>query len=215
MNYAELADAIANYTENFETSFLDNIPTFVKQAEQRIYRSVMVPELRNNVTSVLPAGSEYLARPVDFLATFSIAVIDAAGRYHYLLDKDVNFIREAYPSPTDIGRPKYYGIFDGDSATGEGNFIIGPSPDVDYGVQLHYFYEPESIVDAGTSWLGTHAKTTLLYGALIEAYTYMKGDADLLATYTARYQEALSQLAGIDARTKRDDYRDGQIRTGG
>lgn len=215
MNYQELIAAVQNYTENFEDSYVQYLPTFVKQAEQRIYRSVMLPELRNNVTTQIGMGTQYIGLPDDFLAPFSIAVIDTQGRYHYLLDKDVNFIREAYPSPTDTGRPKYYGIFDGDSAGEQGNFIIGPSADGTYGVQLHYFYEPESIVTAGTSWLGTHAETTLLYGTLIEAYTYMKGDADLLNTYSSRYDEALSQLAGIDARTKRDDYRDGQIRIGG
>ena len=210
MNYAELVTLIQDYCENSETTFVANIPTFVRQAEQRIYRTVMLPEFRANATATISAGTQYIARPADFLSVFSLAVISAAGEYAYLTDKDVNFIREAYPYPSASGRPKYYGIFDGDATGTEGNMIIGPSADADYQVELHYYRDPESIVTAGTSWLGTNADTALLYGALVEAYTYMKGDADLMKTYLDRYNEALAQLGMVDARSSRDDYRDGR-----
>jgi hypothetical protein len=210
MNYTELVAAIQNYCENAETTFVANIPTFVRQAEQRIYRSVMLPEFRANATTTVGAGTQYISRPANFLSVFSLAVISAAGEYTYLVDKDVNFIREAYPYPATAGRPKYYGIFDGDATGTEGNLIIGPSTDTTYQVELHYYYDPESIVTAGTTWLGTNAGTVLLYGALVEAYTYMKGDADLMKTYLDRYDLALAQLNMIGARSTRDDYRDGR-----
>jgi len=214
MNYTQLEQAIQDYTENNETTFVDNIPTFVRQTEERIYRSVMIPELRKNVTGSLTSGNKYLARPTDFLTVFSIAVIDGDGNYQYLIDKDVNFMREAYPSPSVTGLPKYYAQFDGDGPVSTyGNFILGPTPDANYQVELHYFYDPPSIVDSETSWLGENAEAALLYGSLIEAYTFMKGDQDLMATYAERYQAALMNLGMLDVRGKRDDYRDGQIRT--
>jgi hypothetical protein len=197
--------------ETSETSFVSNIPTFVKQAEERIYRSVQIPELRKNATAATTSGNQYLARPSDFLSVFSLAVVDGSGNYSYLYDKDVNFIREAYPSASTSGLPKYYAQFDGDQAGTEGNFILGPTPNAVYTVELHYYYDPPSIVDTGTSWLGTNAETALLYGSLVEAYTYLKGDADMLQLYTTRYMEAMAQLFGIDLRSKRDDYRDGQM----
>jgi len=217
MNYSELTQAIQDYTENQETSFVSLIPTFVQQAEQRIFRTVMIPELRKNVTGTLTSGNQYLARPSDFLSVLSLAVVDGSGDYSYLLDKDVNFIREAYPSSSTQGLPKYYGIFDGDvfsggSETGSGNFILGPTPDSGYTVELHYYYDPPSIVTSGESWLGQNADTVLLYGSLIEAYTYMKGEPDVMSQYMSRYQEALKELSTIDAKTKRDNYRDGEPR---
>lgn len=214
MNYTELSQAIQDYAENTETTFVDNIPTFVRQTEERVYRSVMIPELRKNVIGTLTSGNKYLARPSDFLTVFSLAVVDGSGDYQYLIDKDVSFMREAYPSPTVTGVPKYYAQFDGDIAsTGYGNFILGPTPDDSYQVELHYFYDPPSIVDSQTSWLGENAEAVLLYGSLIEAYTFMKGDQDLAAKYAERYQAALLNLGMLDVRGKRDDYRDGQIRT--
>lgn len=214
MNYTELSQAIQDYTENTETTFVNNIPTFVRQTEERVYRAVMIPELRKNVLGTLTSGDKYLARPTDFLTVFSLAVIDGDGNYQYLLDKDVNFMREAYPSPSTSGVPKYYAQFDGESvSTAYGNFIVGPTPDASYQVELHYFYDPPSIVDTNTSWLGDNAEATLLYGSLIEAYTFMKGDPDLMAKYAERYQAALMNLGIVDVRGKRDDYRDGQIRT--
>lgn len=210
MNYTQLTQALQDYLETQETSFVSNIPTFVQQAEERIYRSVQIPELRKNTTASTTAGNQYLARPSDFLSVFSLAVVDGSGNYSYLYDKDVNFIREAYPTPATQGVPKYYAQFDGDqTGVTQGNFILGPTPSGAYTVELHYYYDPPSIVDTGTSWLGDNAGTALLYGALVEAYTYLKGDADMLQLYTNRYNEAMAQLFGIDIRGKRDDYRDG------
>ena len=211
MNYSELVQAIQDYTQNEETSFVSNIPTFVQQAEERINRSIMLPELRKNATATMTAGNKYVARPSDFLSVFSFAVIDAAGDTTYLLDKDVSFIREAYPSSGTQAIPKYYAQFDGDYGTDEGNFILGPTPDANYDIELHYYYDPESIVTAGTSWYGTNAESALLYGSLIEAYTYMKGEADLIALYTGRYKEAMGQLTGVDIRSDRDEYRNGKV----
>jgi hypothetical protein len=212
MNYSELTQALQEYLETQEASFVSNIPMFVRQAEERIYRSVQIPELRKNATAITTTGNQYLARPSDFLSVFSLAVVDGSGNYSYLYDKDVNFIREAYPGPTTQGLPKYYAQFDGDqTGVTEGNFILGPTPNSTYTVELHYYYDPPSIVATGTSWLGDNAEAALLYGALVEAYTYLKGDADMLQNYRDRYAEAMSQLFGIDVRSKRDDYRDGQM----
>jgi hypothetical protein len=211
MNYSALVQAIQDYTQNEETSFVSNIPTFVQQAEERINRSIMLPELRKNVTASTLIGNKYIARPSDFLAVFSFAVIDGTGDYTYLLDRDVTFIREAYPSASTQALPKYYAQFDGDTSGEEGNFILGPTPDANYDVELHYYYDPESIVTAGTSWYGTNAEAALLYGSLIEAYTYMKGENDLVGLYTQRYNEAMGQLTGVDIRSDRDDYREGKV----
>ena len=212
MNYSQLVQLVQDYTENTETSFVSNIPNFVRQAEERVFRTIMLPELRKNVTAATTIGNQYIARPSDFLAVFSFAVV-SSGNYTYMLDKDVNFIREAYPSASTQGVPKYYAQFDGDftSPLSQGNFILGPTPDAAYTVELHYYYDPPSIVDSGTSWLGDNAETVLLYGTLIEAYTYMKGEADLIAQYTQRYTEALSQLGGVSVRSGRDEYRDGRL----
>lgn len=215
MNYAELVELIQDYTESREPTFVANIPRFVRQTEQRVYRTVMLPELRKNALSVTTAGNPYLERPEDFLAVFSISVVSPAGEYSFLYDKDVSFIREAYPSPSDRAQPKYYAQFDGDDAGAEGHFFLGPTPDAAYTVELHYYYDPPSIVDTSTSWLGDNAETVLLYGSLVEAYTYLKGEADVMAQYRQQYNEALGQLTGVDVRSKRDDYRDGQMRLGG
>ena len=211
MNYSELVQAIQDYTQNEETSFVSNIPLFVQQAEERINRSIMIPELRKNATAATTNGNQYVARPIDFLSVFSFAVVDGSGDYNYLIDKDVSFIREAYPSSSTSGLPKYYAQFDGDYGNDEGNFIVAPTPDADYTIELHYYYDPESIVTAGTSWYGDNAESALLYGSLIEAYTYMKGEADLVALYTARYSEAMGNLTGVDIRSDRDEYRNGKV----
>jgi hypothetical protein len=171
----------------------------------------MVPELRKNVTGLTSNGSVYLGRPDDFLSVFSLAVIDSSGDYSFLIDKDVNFIREAYPSASTSALPKYYAQFDGDYEGEQGNFILGPTPDDTYTVELHYYYDPASIVAAGTSWYGDNAESALLYGSLIEAYTYMKGEADLIQLYTTRYDEALGQLTGVQLRSSTDEYRDGRL----
>ena len=214
MNYTQLSAALVAYTENTGQDFADNIPTFVKQAETRIYNTVQLPSLRKNMMGVVTAGNKYLSAPDDFLSVFSLAVIDGAGDYQYMLDKDVNFIRAAYPTPTATGVPKYYAIFGPQSTNAtELSFILGPTPDVDYQVELHYFYYPESIVTAGTTWLGDNFDPVLLYGSLVEAYTYMKGEADLLALYGQKYMEALAILKELgDGKQRQDAYRSGQAR---
>lgn len=205
MNYTQLVAEIQSYTENqFQTS---DINTFIEEAEQRIYNSVQLPALRKNVTGNVTANNNYLSSPSDWLATFSLAVIDASGNYTYLLDKDVNFIREAYRKSTDTGLPVYYALFD------QNTFILGPTPDASYSMELHYYYYPQSIVTAGTSWLGDNFDSALLYGSLLEAYTYMKGEADVLANYKARYDEAMALLKQLgDGKNKSDAYRNGQPR---
>lgn len=214
MNYTQLSAALVAYTENTGQDFADNIPTFVKQAETRIYNTVQLPSLRKNMMGVVTAGNKYLSAPDDFLSVFSLAVIDGASEYQYMLDKDVNFIRAAYPTATATGVPKYYAIFGPQSTNAtELSFILGPTPDVDYQVELHYFYYPESIVTAGTTWLGDNFDPVLLYGSLVEAYTYMKGEADLLALYGQKYMEALAILKELgDGKQRQDAYRSGQAR---
>jgi len=289
MNYAELNTAIQTYTENYEISFVANIPLFVQQAEERIYNSVQLPTLRRNVTGNVTASNPYLTTPSDFLAVYSMAVILPSGEYKYLLNKDVNFIRQAYPSPNDKGEPAYYGLFDANT------FILGPTPDIGYNVELHQYYYPVSIVQSpigtfsgfvpgsayisgtynnialtggngsgatanivvtggavtsvtitnggqfyvvgntvsaaipggsgflatvssvvnatGTSWLGTNFETVLLYGALVEAYTFMKGEQDMITLYNQKYMEALALLKRLgDGMERQDAYRSGQFR---
>ena len=220
MNYTELSSAIQAYTENTEDNFVAEIPTFVRQAEQRIYNSVQFPSLRKNMTGVTQTGNKYLGAPDDFLAVYSLAVIDGTGAYEYLLNKDVNFIRQSYPNPTtDTGLPKYYALFgptvSGSTITNELSFILGPTPDANYGVELHFYYYPESIVDTNTSWLGDNFDTVLLYGSLVEAYTYMKGESDMMALYNQKYMEALALAKRLgDGMERQDAYRSGQFRQG-
>jgi hypothetical protein len=221
MNYTELVAAIEAYSENYDSAiggFVENIPVFVKQAEQRIYNSVQIPSLRKNVTGVLTSGNKYLSAPNDYLATYSLAVIQDAGlsteNYYYLLNKDVNFMRESYPTPADTGAPQYYALFGPQySQPNELSFILGPTPDDNYTVELHYFYYPESIVTAGTTWLGDNFDTVLLYGSLLEADAYMKSDADIISYHKDRYSEALSLLVRLGNGLERGDaYRDGQTK---
>jgi hypothetical protein len=209
MNYSELVAEIQSYTENqFETT---DINTFITQAEQRIYNTVQLPALRKNVTGTTTAGNKYLAIPTGWLATFSVAVINADTEYLYLLNKDVNFIRQSFPDTDSdfYGVPQYYAVFDNSA------FILGPTPDANYAIELHYFYYPESIttVVGGQTWLGDNFSSVLLYGSLLEAYTYMKGEADVISNYKSRYDEAmllLKQLA--DGKDRQDSYRSGQVR---
>ena len=162
---------------------------------------------RKYVTTSLTTSNRFLAKPTDFLAVFSIAVVDGSSNYSFLLPKDVNFIREAYPATATSGLPVYYSLFDGD------NFLIAPTPDSTYTVQLHYYYDPPSIVTSSTSWLGDNAEATLLYGTLVEAYTFMKGEADIISFYKTRYDEAMAGLQQLaDGRNKRDSYRNGEAR---
>jgi len=190
------------------------INNLIEQAEQRIYNSVQFPSLRRNVTGTASVANKYLACPADFLAVYSMAVIDATGSYEYLLNKDVNFIRQAYPKPTDLAIPKYYALF-GPSYfnSNELTFILGPTPDAQYSIELHYFYYPESITTANTTWLGDNFDSVLLYGSLVEAYTYMKGETDMVTLYNTKYNEALALAKRLgDGLERGDAYRDGQTK---
>ena len=229
MNYTDLFNAIQSYSENTFPAFdlsdgsqdttTEQINRFIRQAEQRIYNTVQFPSLRKNMTGNIQQGNKYLKAPDDFLAVYSLAVIDSSGNYEYLLNKDVNYIRAAYPNPTtDVGLPKYYALFGpaitgGSTITNELTFLVGPTPDGNYGVELHFYYYPESIVTAGTSWLGDNFDTVLLYGSLVEAYTYMKGEQDVMAYYETKYKEALAQAKRLgDGMERQDAYRSGQYR---
>jgi hypothetical protein len=214
MNYAALSANIQAYTENTEADFIAEIPVFVQQAEQRIYNNVQFPSIRKNVTGVTSLNNKYLACPNDFLAVYSLAVIDATGSYEYLLNKDVNFIRQAYPQPTDTAIPRYYALFGPQSTNAaELSFILGPTPDANYTVELHYYYYPESIVTAGTTWLGDNFDSVLLYGSLVEAYTYMKGETDMMQLYNGKYMEAMALAKRLgDGMERQDAYRSGQFR---
>jgi hypothetical protein len=232
MTYTELVAAIQSYTENqFPATYLADgstvssttqIDLLIEQAEQRIYNSVQFPSLRKNVTGATTASNKYLSAPTDFLATYSIAVVDATGNYEYLLNKDVNFIRQAYPNPTTTALPKYYALF-GPTTTNSGSpvitnelsFILGPTPDAVYTVELHYYYYPESITVAasGQTWLGDNFDSVLLYGSLVEAYTYMKGETDMVTLYNTKYNEALALAKRLgDGMERQDAYRSGQVR---
>jgi hypothetical protein len=226
MTYAQLIAAIQSYVENtFPATYLADgstvssttqLNTFITQAEQRIFNTVQFPSLRRNVTGFTTTSNKYLACPADFLAAYSMAVIDASGNYEYLLNKDVNFIRQAYPQPTDIATPKYYALF-GPSYTNsdELSFILGPTPDAVYSVELHYFFYPDSITIApdGRTWLGDNFDSVLLYGSLVEAYTFMKGEADIIAGYDMKYKEALALAQRLgDGLERSDAYRSGQFR---
>ena len=224
MNYTQLSSAIQAYTENTEANFIAEIPVFVQQAEQRIYNNVQFPSLRKNMTGVVSTTSKYLSAPDDYLATYSLAVVTDVtgvdlntGTYEYLLNKDVNFIRQAYPTPDDTGVPRYYALFgptvSGSTITNELTFILGPSPDQNYYVELHYYYYPASIVTAGTSWLGDNFDSVLLYGSLVEAYTYMKGEQDMMQLYNQKFMEALALAKRLgDGMERQDAYRSGQFR---
>ena len=219
MNYTQLSNAIQAYTENTEDNFVANIPVFVTQAEQRIYNNVQFPSLRKNMTGVVSTTTPYLSAPDDYLATYSLAVIDGDGNYEYLLNKDVNFIRQAYPSADDTGLPRYYALFgptvSGSSITNELTFILGPKPDANYDVELHFYYYPESITTAasGQTWLGDNFDSVLLYGSLVEAYTYMKGEQDMMQLYNQKFMEALALAKRLgDGMERQDAYRSGQFR---
>jgi len=282
MNYTQLKQLIQDYTQNYETTFVADIPTFVEQAEQRIFNSVQFPSLRKNVTGTLSTANPYLSCPSDFLSTYSLAIyqnvnptatgsagaytitvssatnivlgqlvagtgiasgatvvginglvitlsiantgavsgtMSFTGNYNYLLIKDVNFLREAYGNPTAYGTPQYYALFGptvaSSTVTNYLSFMVGPTPDTNYNAELHYYYYPVSISQSsdGTSWLGNNFDTVLLYGSLVEAYTFMKGEADMMALYNQKYIEALALAKRLgDGLERQDSYRDGQFR---
>jgi len=237
MNYTELYNTIQSYTENqFPDVYLASggtvsattqINTFITQAEQRIYNSVQFPSLRKNQYSPITANNKYISLPNDFLSTYSLALVTGVtggnldtGTFEYLLNKDVNFIRQAYPSPNDTGEPKYYALFGptivSSAITNELSIILGPTPDATYYVELHYYYYPESITVAssGQTWLGDNFDTVLLYGSLVEAYTFMKGEVDIITGYNQKYMEALALAKRLgDGLERSDAYRSGQYRT--
>lgn len=208
MNYSQLSTLIQEYCESTEQSFVANIPTFVQLAEERIYNSVQIPAIRKNSTATMTIGNKYMSLPSDWLSTFSLAVFNPSNNeYTYLLNKDVNYIRQAYPDADDLGRPEYYAIWD------DSTMILGPAPDIAYTAELHYYYYPVSIVNYGTSWLGDNFETVLLYGSLREAYTYLKGEQDMMNYYEQKYQESLGLLKRLgDGLDRQDAYRSGQVR---
>ena len=209
--YTGLVNAIQAFTEVNETTFVDNIPTFVQDTERLVNNMVQLPAFRKNVTGSATASFPYLTLPSDFLATFSVAVMNSgetqADGYRYLLNKDVNYIREFFPFPGVTGTPQYYALFDNNT------YILGPTPDVNYNIELHYFAYPTSIVTAGTTWLSTNYPNVLLYGALAEAYLYLKGEPDILQSYQAKFQEAMGPLKQLsDGKDRQDAYRTVQVR---
>jgi hypothetical protein len=236
MTYTELVAAIQSYTENqFPETYLANNTTvssttqinlLITQAEQRIYNSVQFPSIRKNQYSVITANNKYISLPTDFLAVYSLALVTGVtganldtGTYEYLLNKDANFIRQAYPAPNSTGEPKYYALFGptivSSAITNELSLILGPTPDAAYYVELHYYYYPESITTAssGQTWLGDNFDSVLLYGSLVEAYTYMKGETDLITLYNTKYNEALALAKRLgDGMERQDAYRSGQVR---
>ena len=211
MTYSELKSLIQDYLQNTEATFVADLTTIIKQAETRILKTVKLPVFRKNVTGNLTSGNQYLATPTDFLDNFSLSITNSSSQ-EFLLFKDVNFVREAYPNASTTGVPKHYALFDNTS------FIVGPTPGSGYTVELHYFYQPDSLTagsDSGTTWLSTNAENALLYGCLVEAYTYMKGEPDLMATYEKRYDQALARLKTLgEGDNKVDSYRDDSQRIG-
>tara|TARA_R100001163_G_C5067150_1_gene206092 strand:- start:2303 stop:2980 length:678 start_codon:yes stop_codon:yes gene_type:complete len=214
--FAELKTAIQSYTDNSETTFVSNLSNFIKSAEQRIFAAVDLENFRKNATGVMTSGNQYLRTPTDFLAPFSI-YITTSGSEGFLLEKDVNFIREAFPDVTTTGTPLYYGFFDSSvtAATGliNANLILGPTPNSNYAVEMHYYYKPDSLTagaDSEYTWLSQNAPNALLYGSLIEAYIFMKGEQDVVALYEGRFNESMSRLKDLaEARENSDAYREG------
>ena len=208
--FTTLKSAIQDYTQNTESTFVSNLPTLIVQAENRIIKSLELPNFRKNVTGTLTASNPYLSAPSDYLYPFSLAVLDGSNNYEYLLNKDVSFIRQAYPSASTTGTPKFYAQFDDDT------FIVAPTPSTNLTVELHYFYKPASITagaESGTTWLSVNATNALLYGCLIEGYVYMKGAQDMLAEYEKRYFQAISRLKNLgEADNTIDTYAEGMLR---
>ena len=210
MTYSELKSLVQNYLQNTETQFVSDLPKLIEQTEERILKTINLPVFRKNVSGTLTSGNKYLSTPTDFLDNFSLS-FTSSSEQTFLLYKDVNFIREAYPNSSTTGLPKHYGLFD------DTTFIVGPTPNADLVVELHYFYRPTSITagaDSGTTWLSTNAKNALLYGTLLESYVYMKGDPDMMSMYEKRFLEALVRLKNLgEGDNTVDTYRDDVVRT--
>jgi hypothetical protein len=205
VNYSELTANIQDIC--VQTFTAEQLAMFCSQAEQKIYNTVELPAFRKNQTGSLTTGNKYLTMPTGMLYVYSLAVIGAEGDYEYLLNKDVNFIREAYPGPNDTGKPKHYAVFD------QNTFIVGPTPNANYAAEIHFSYYPESIVTAGTTWLGEEFDSALLNGALVEAIRFQKGEPDMVALYEKLYVQSLSLLIQVgDGKLRGDAYRDGQIK---
>ena len=206
--HTTLKTAIQDYTENSETTFVNNLDNFIKNTEERILKLVDLDFFRKNASASMTSGNKYLSCPSDFLSSFSLSYIDASNNHNFLLQKDVNFLQEFAPDDTATGAPKYYAQFDVE------NFILAPTPNSDYAVELHYYYRPASITgSAGTSWLGENAPDCLLYGCLVEAYTFMKGEADMMGAYEKRFVEAIQRLKNYgEGRENNDAYRQGLVR---
>jgi hypothetical protein len=207
MNYTELLQDVQDYCENDETSFVAKIPRFVRQAEDRIFHSVQLPNFKKNSTGTTTLDNKFLSLPTDFVAPYSLSVLNS-GSHEFLIEKDVNFIQECYPDPTASGVPAHYALWDDDTA------LLGPTPNAALTTEIHYFYKPSSIVDSSTSWLGDNFESALLYGTLIEAYTYMKGEEDVIKLYAIRYDRAMTRLKVLgEGKSRKDAYRSGQLRS--
>lgn len=213
MDYAALKQNVEDYTEN--TFSATDFATMTKLSEQRIYNAVQLPALRKNVTGTLTQGNQYLAAPTDFLSVFSLAVVDALGNYDYLLNKDVNFIRSAFPNPTSQGTPKYYALFGPDSSNpDELTLILGPTPSAAMSAELHYFYYPESIVTATNTWLSDNFDSVLFNAVMVEAARFMKQEPDIVAETDKQFVQSLTLLKNLgDGKNRQDAYRSGQLRT--
>jgi hypothetical protein len=208
--YAQLETAIQDYTENTETSFVSNLSTFITQAEERILKSVQLSLFRKNVSGTMANANRFLACPSDYLAPFSLSFVDASSDHVFLDFKDPDYVQSFNPDAATVGLPRYYAVYDVD------NFILGPTPNAAYNVELHYFYRPASLTAGaagGTTWLSENASIALLYGSLIEAYIFMKGEPDMMALYEKRFTEAISGMKMLgEAKEVTDEYRTGQVR---
>ena len=204
-----LTASVQEWTQNDESTFVAEIPFFIKNAEERIFKVVDLEYFRKNATGVMTSGNNFLQKPSDWLANFSLSFVNSSSENVFLLQKDVNYLQEFHPNPSSTGTPRFYASFD------VNNFIVAPTPNSNFTVEVHYYYRPASLTtdDSGSTWISTNAPDALLYATLIEAYTFMKGENDLLQLYTARFTEAISRLKiYAEAKENTDAYREGLVR---